>query len=328
MSTPSTRALVRTVPPSQLQIARCPTTAVPPTAVGRLLFDTYESLGRLAASRVNRLGYKLGFGPLATLKRIQEEMGDGAAREAQTRVLLEKTPARRLQKRCHALMRYTLCSESATSQQDAFRCLVSLCTMYPGMRRVFLSSPMAQDRKSVQELVVDWSRGDKLEQTELHRFHAEFAAEALLENDLSRIVETPALLDLTAETSGLCAIEQLLIASACGGQSSFAASLAVRYLGGILELPSFWSKSQSARWTEILSKLVRRLTEILEEFGLELACPPHRLHDFATRGVTCDAEGVDVFAAAMLRGVYDAREFIAESRHKGYSAGSMGTGDW
>ncbi|KAJ6525987.1 hypothetical protein B0H19DRAFT_581667 [Mycena capillaripes] len=51
-------------------------------APGRILNEAYESFGRLAESHANRAGYRLGFGPVAVVERIQKFMGEGLEGES------------------------------------------------------------------------------------------------------------------------------------------------------------------------------------------------------------------------------------------------------
>jgi hypothetical protein len=76
-------------------------------APGRILYETYNSLGLTAERRANRVAHRLGLGPLALVSRIGKFMGDGAIREAKLHEIRNQV-APKLKRDCLRLMEYAL----------------------------------------------------------------------------------------------------------------------------------------------------------------------------------------------------------------------------
>jgi hypothetical protein len=75
-------------------------------------------------------------------------------------------------------------------------------------------------------------------------------------------------------------------------------ALAIRYLGAILELPSFWQLPTPAPNQHIVQKLLRRAIILIQDLGIEHEdTSDPALEDFL------DNEGIDYLIHATLKGV-------------------------
>lgn len=81
----------------------------------------------------------------------------------------------------------------------------------------------------------------------------------------------------------------------CRGPSDFSKFLAIRYLGGILELPSFWLQTGPLH-EAVLGKIFTKSALFLRDIGVDSP------EDGGTTGLS-DIGGVDQMCKALLRGV-------------------------
>jgi hypothetical protein len=75
-------------------------------------------------------------------------------------------------------------------------------------------------------------------------------------------------------------------------------ALAIRYLGAILELPSFWQLSSSIPNQHMVQKLLQRAITLIQDLGIE----HEDTSDPALEDVL-DNEGIDYLIHAMLKGI-------------------------
>jgi hypothetical protein len=74
----------------------------------------------------------------------------------------------------------------------------------------------------------------------------------------------------------------------------------MRYLGGILELPSFWSKTQATRDHQIIAgKLFAKVRQLVKDVDVE---SPTCVTTVALKEVRADMQGIDILACALLSG--------------------------
>jgi hypothetical protein len=83
------------------------------------------------------------------------------------------------------------------------------------------------------------------------------------------------------------------------GVSEFSTNIAIRYLGGILELPTFWVEKSSQLHRSVAEKLFKRTGYILKDIGVESSTEV----DESITEVFSDTEGIDMLADAILAGV-------------------------
>jgi hypothetical protein len=74
-------------------------------APGRILNETYQSLGIFTERHANRAGYRLGFGPVAIVERIQKLIGVGLERESRLQEI-RNDAGPKLKKNCLKLIGY------------------------------------------------------------------------------------------------------------------------------------------------------------------------------------------------------------------------------
>ncbi|KAJ7104898.1 hypothetical protein C8R44DRAFT_746155 [Mycena epipterygia] len=227
----------------------------------------------MAEKHVNRAAHSLGLGPVAVA-----ELRDGIPGN--------------LEKACRRLMKYALPAESIGTQLETFKSLVALTTRYPGLRRIFLKNTGAP----TDDVAVLWDRpGDVCG---LHwQFHRDFAAACMADLDISSMVEDIPIQSLGSildQCTGLSIIERLLVASDCEGSLAFSRFIAIRYLAGILDLPSFWLQSGMIH-RAVVQKLLARATLLLKDLGVD-----SEPSDESSPGVVSDIEGVDILCEVLL----------------------------
>ncbi|KAJ7118146.1 hypothetical protein C8R44DRAFT_738098 [Mycena epipterygia] len=287
------------IPTIQLPVLpRSPRVLVPTsfTGPGKTLHEIYCTLGDRAEKRANRAAHTLGLGPAAVAERIRIFLGDGTQRESALAQLRDGIPPK-LEKDCGRLVQYALPSETSSTQLEAFKCLVALTTRYPGLRCIFL------DRESFQiagnhesNIALLWDRPDGICGDQWH-FHRNFAAACTADMDISSMVEDSLIQSLGSvleQCTGLSILERILVASDCEGSSTFSRLIAIRYLGGILDLPSFWLQS-GMMYRAVVQKLLERATLLLQDLHLD----SERSDEF-TPAVTSDIEGVDILCEILL----------------------------
>jgi hypothetical protein len=75
--------------------------------------------------------------------------------------------------------------------------------------------------------------------------------------------------------------------------------IAIRYLGRILESPSFWIQQPHSNHQIVSKKLFRRVRQLVEDLDVECWALTH----VALRKIRGDIQGVDGLTAALLDGV-------------------------
>ncbi|KAJ7124425.1 hypothetical protein C8R44DRAFT_783467 [Mycena epipterygia] len=262
-----------------------------PYGPGRTLHEMYLSLGSVAETSANRVAHRLGLGPLAVAARITAYF----ARHGHD--TLDNGPLRRPQKDCSRLMEYALPSESCGTQTDAFKSIINLTTRYPCLRSLFLKCRYVRHIQiSEHNLASLWDRVPASHGQEWG-FFRNFAAACIADIDISGILvesrQSPTCIDGFRE--GLSVVERLLVAADCQGPSDFSKFLAIRYLGGILELSSFWLQTGPLH-EAVLGKIFAKSALFLRDIGVD------SLEDGgATR--PSDVEGIDQLCKALLRGM-------------------------
>ncbi|KAJ7104865.1 hypothetical protein C8R44DRAFT_886895 [Mycena epipterygia] len=279
-------------------LPRSPRVLIPAafTGPGKTLHEMYSTLGARAEKHANRAAHSLGLGPVAVTERIRIFFGDGGERESALSDLRDRIP-RRLQKDCGRLMKYALPSESSAMQLEAFKSLVALTTRYPGSRRVFLDCECLKDVGTQEnDIALLWDRPVDLCEEQWH-FHRNFSAACVADLDIHAMIEDippRSLGSVLDQSAGLSLIERLVVASECEGNSTFSRFIAIRYLGGILDLPSFWLQS-GTMFRAVAQKLLVRATLLLRDLGVDSGRP-----DESPPGIPSDVEGIDILCEVLL----------------------------
>ncbi|KAJ7486446.1 hypothetical protein FB451DRAFT_1227311 [Mycena latifolia] len=267
-------------------------------ATGRTLHQLYSRASGTLEKQANRAAHRWGLGPCALVQRIEVFFGTGEGRMGRLEELrAEVSPS--LKKGCSKLIAYTLPQESARTQVQAFKSIVIIATRYPGARALLLQSTHFR-RSVVNQRTISalWARGDG-SHTPDWDFHCDFAASCLSDSDISGIIADTSPADLSSihGTSGsLTVTERLLVASECGGSNPFSGPLALRYLGGVLELPTFWLEGGPVHGA-IMKKILIRLEFALRDLGLDAP------EVDTASNLAADFEGVDFLAVTILTGI-------------------------
>ncbi|KAF7355863.1 hypothetical protein MVEN_00914900 [Mycena venus] len=266
---------------------------------GRTLGEAYTSLGTLLEKQANHAAYRFGLGPHIVAQKIKAYFGSGDDKVLRLELLRTSVPPK-LGKRCLKLMKYTLPSESANVQRQAFRDAVDLVTLFPGLRPLFLSTKSLNAAASSEDLSILWSRPTGPPNEEWI-FWQSLAATCLTETTISAMVEQNAIAALsTCREDDLSIIERLLIERTSSGASVYSSALCVRYLGGILDLPGFWLDTGRIH-ADVANKLCCELARILKDIGIDILA----LGYLDEEESPYDYEGVDLLATALLTGILD-----------------------
>ncbi|KAF7321965.1 hypothetical protein MKEN_00719000 [Mycena kentingensis (nom. inval.)] len=275
---------------------------------GRTIYEFYQQAGNLLDRSANRLAHRFGRGPLALQGRIEFLFEKECDRETTLQGLRSAgSVPLKVRKCCITILRFALPSESACTQVDCFKAIISLSTRYPGLRRVFLEILQSEqteqlDRDTILSL---WRRTDTFGTLEDFTFASTCAAECLAERCISAIVEVDSgypLWTVDSSQAGyeFTVVERLAIACACGADSELSTRLAVRYLAGIIAATGFWIQ-QDPLLDSIVLKLIRVARDLVCDLGIdELAGP------FTPPSPAHDVEGVDLLCSLILFGVQDA----------------------
>ncbi|KAJ7136818.1 hypothetical protein C8R44DRAFT_362977 [Mycena epipterygia] len=250
---------------------------------GRTLTEVYTSIGKVLETHANRMAHRLGLGPISVSQKIASFFGTGDQRVLQLTRMRNEIPAK-MAKYCSRLMRYTFPTESPDTQCKAFQSIVTLTTLFPGVRLFLLPSDCTQEIPiSTEHITGFWHHSNGVPDEEWS-FWQTFAAACLSNASIFGIVEKTTVSQLTnceTLTGGLSVIEQLLVAHECeiGCSSTFSAALCIRYLGGILDLPGFWRNMGSVHG-DVARKLCSWMARVLKDIAVDdipsLCNPPHR----------------------------------------------------
>ncbi|KAJ6568260.1 hypothetical protein DFH09DRAFT_432837 [Mycena vulgaris] len=270
-------------------------------ATGRTLHQVYSRLAHTCAVRANRAAHRRGWGPSAAAARIEAFFGMGMEREEKLEALrVAACPG--LEGKCSRLLRYALPRETAKTQVQAFKNILTIVTRYPGTQALFLKSKhLGHGRNTEAAVSALWTRADDTH-TRDWDFYCGLAAVCLSDTDISSILGNlpPRFLGCTsAESGALGVLERLLIVAECS-ESAASTALAQRYLTGILEMPTFWRESGLIH-SMVFTKILARLSCVLNDLGLDSA------GDEDNQAVPIDnmfdTEGIDAMTSAILTGV-------------------------
>ncbi|KAF8197207.1 ras family-domain-containing protein [Mycena galopus ATCC 62051] len=200
-------------------------------------------------------------------------------------------------------MEYTLPTESSKTQCQAFERIVTLTTLFPGLRFIFLRSKCMQDVPVlVDKLSALWNHSDN-PRDPYWSFWRTFTATCLSETIIAVMIEETPISQLTAcpkDSANLSLIERLLAAHSCETDTASAISnaLGIRYLAGILELPGFWMNMGSVH-TDVARKLCAEMVRVLKDISIDILPS----EEFPRSEAPFDYDGVDVLADAILVGI-------------------------
>ncbi|KAF7300938.1 hypothetical protein MIND_00656700 [Mycena indigotica] len=274
---------------------------------GRTLNEFYDSLGSVAEKTANRAAHSFGLGPLAVAGRITRYFDTGGEHERERKIYTlhhSQACVGKLKRDCSKLLYYASPTHSADTQMDAFNCIIDFTTRYPGLRHFFLESrsirTLVKQPVSLDGLRALWKpqyhghdNGDELD------FFVGFASACLVDSDITSLVEANLVENARVEGyhGGLTVVEKLLVAFELHTPTESNAFLPLRYIGGILELPSFWLQSGQL-FDTVLRKIAHAMSQILRDLDVEQAS------DNTTELVFADLDGLDIVLSAFLSGIH------------------------
>ncbi|KAJ7667164.1 hypothetical protein B0H14DRAFT_3694790 [Mycena olivaceomarginata] len=227
---------------------------------GRTLDHMYTAAGKVLETHANRVAFKLGLGPHVIAGKIKLHFGDGEHRMQQLE-LLRTTVSKKIEKQCLKLMKYSLPTESANTQCQAFKEIVDLATLLPGLRVLFLQTKVLDNVTLLDTIYALWDRSTGPPDKEW-TFWKKLAATCLADTVISAMTEGNSLADLVAcDDEGLSTIERLLVEHEC--------ALCLRYLAGVLNLPGFWQNSGCVH-AQVAHKLCCRMVWVLKDIGVDI----------------------------------------------------------
>ncbi|KAF7307481.1 hypothetical protein MIND_00542600 [Mycena indigotica] len=295
-----------------------PASAIP--FLGRTLNELYDSLGTVAGTVASRAAHRLGLGPFPVAERITHYFESDGAEERERKICAFPTLDLRrtrnhttsgepqvelLVKDCSKLMAYTLPTQTVKTQIEALEHIFELVTRYPGLRRFFLAAKTTQRKLPLPITIIRlckfWTPAPRLylsedDATELD-FVAKLAATCLVDSDMAASVEKcPSQNFLVESSGGLTIIECLLMTLWSRTPADPSVALSIRYLSGILELPSFWRQS-GPLFYNVLRKLSQSITEILEDLDIK-----ETIIDLS-EPFLMDFDGLDILCTVLLSGI-------------------------
>jgi hypothetical protein len=187
-------------------------------------------LGKVLETQANRAAYSFGLGPHVVAQKVISFFGHGDERVLQLELLPTSIPPQ-LEKRCHKLIRYALpCvfvmmgklhvmmvlrTESADTQCQAFKNIVEIITLFPGLRAMLLHAKSLEGATSTEDISSLWNRANRPPDDEW-TFWQRLAATGLADTTITRILEdSPVPLLTTCDAGELSVIERLLVEYEC-----------------------------------------------------------------------------------------------------------------
>ncbi|KAJ7833770.1 hypothetical protein B0H14DRAFT_1163784 [Mycena olivaceomarginata] len=172
--------------------------------------QVYTATGKVLETQANRVAYKLGLGPHVTARKIKSYFGDGEQR-VQRLELLRTTVPPKLEKWCLKLVKYGFPTESANTQCQAFKEIVDLVTLFPGLRVLFLQTKVLDNTTSLDAMSKLWNRPTGPPDQEW-TFCQILGATCLTDTTISAILESISVSESTnCSQEGLSVIESLLV---------------------------------------------------------------------------------------------------------------------
>ena len=191
---------------------------------------------------------------------------------------------------------------------------MELVTQYPGIRRLLICCEHVQAKgTSYDDISTLWDvSSDKNQEDPEWVYYCQLAAFCVSDNTVALSVETAnptklavALDDeggiigqllrlLNAEINRFCNLD----ADNLRTHSKLLSHIAVRYLAGIIECPTFWDRQNYTRHKGLGMQLLKTASILLGDIGLDAS------HTGTTASVPLwEAEGIDILSDALLNGV-------------------------
>ncbi|KAF8182815.1 hypothetical protein K438DRAFT_1153352 [Mycena galopus ATCC 62051] len=188
-------------------------------------------------------------------------------------------------------------AEAANTQCQAFKEIVDLVTIFPGLRLLFLQTKPLASATSLDAILALWDSSTGAPDKDW-TFWQTLAATSLADTTISTILDGSSVADFgKCHEEGLGVIEQLLIEHDCAS-SQCSTALCVRYLAGVLDLPGFWVNMESLH-AHVANKICCRLVRVLKDIGVDILL----LGPIDESKVPLDYDGLDILAIKVLSGI-------------------------
>ncbi|KAF9465710.1 hypothetical protein BDZ94DRAFT_298439 [Collybia nuda] len=182
---------------------------------GVLLHQLYSTIGEQVGKKTDELAQRLGFGPEAVTRRIQEAFGVQEQRLLKLVELHSSSRVARLTlpvtKYCAKLTEYTLRSEAPETRLQAVNCIILLVSLYPGLRQSFIVGKIVQRAGESNEAILKLWEGDEPYSADWE-YKRSLAAAFLCEDEIGTLVEAtqPEFLGLVDREGSGSVIEKLV----------------------------------------------------------------------------------------------------------------------
>ncbi|KAF7358372.1 hypothetical protein MVEN_00887200 [Mycena venus] len=248
---------------------------------GRLVNKWFSDGGALAGRIADRLvGPQRG--PDDIFEEIISHFGTEEHRVSCLAALPNGAPPE-VEQKCSELVKHTLPSQKTGPKVQllAFQHIVTLATLLPGLRLLFLRSKELQGKASKDSLEELWKRPDNW-MNEEWEFWRSFASICLSETCISGVLEecpVEELANCQIENGGRCVIDRLI--SEASDNTNFSDALCIRYLAGILALPGFWRALESTRCHRVTKRICMMMIQVLEDLDVDVKkSEPTQLRDY------------------------------------------------
>ncbi|KDQ58147.1 hypothetical protein JAAARDRAFT_206847 [Jaapia argillacea MUCL 33604] len=277
-------------------------------------------LGKRVEVVVNRIAYGLGAGPHKATQRIEKILGkqreaiesklddlhatlrdsDGADNELKLEALWMKC----LQTDCRKLIDYAHWRNPPSTRLQTFECIVTLCTAYPGARQLLrrlVTVPATNNNQSkTQAHLLGWESQNEEESPLEWVWKMQFAAFCVLDNEVTCEVEHCYPRELGLLDGQVRGVTETLLARITDDHPDYPKFIAIRYLGGILGLSTFWKNRERERLFSLVGKMCDAAMRLIEDMDINR----HDV-DISHQRIVMDITGIDRFASSILVGVRD-----------------------
>ncbi|PVF96970.1 hypothetical protein CPB86DRAFT_474768 [Serendipita vermifera] len=265
-----------------------------PDGIGETCGQLISRGAGIIEDKVGKVAHRMRMGPEAAMNRILTTL------KTKERVALleewyqlpkggEISPM--LERDLQILLKYAL-PENIETQITAFVAIASLITQYPPLKSIFLRYEKFTDLANPKEAALNLWKREYLPSNPRWEGFYQIAA-ACLSDDVSRILGATSIeMWGTVSPSALSVVDQLL-AKISSERLETLDYVVIRYLGGILQLPTFWESRNYEQHKYTVTTLLRKLLHCIKETGIE-----HRGEE-----LFCDREGIDILVDATLHGI-------------------------
>ncbi|KAG8760920.1 hypothetical protein FRC14_000992 [Serendipita sp. 396] len=276
-----------------------------------------SSFGRWADKMARR--HRWGVDPTTEdIMNILASLGQDSEGKEDREILLCKLraasksgdPLPKLAEACQRLMKYTRPTQTVETQMGAFRKIVMFTTNYPGLRLLFLQFNGLKQAKHTRAAVEHlWNRTflkDNAYRREWEFFY-DFAMQCLSGGEIAEEIENCPItnMGLVRNNDQSWVMDKLMFKWTTCEFYDISGFIAMRYLGGILQLPTFWLEDNHDHHQLFTRKLFLRIRKVLEDVGLggegSLGSEEH----------VVDMGGIDIVARAALVGVHKWSQIVA-----------------